>query len=298
MSKIRVLLVDDEAEFAHLMSARLGMRDIESRVALSGAEALRMVREDAPDVMLLDLRMPGIDGMEVLERMKTEHPAVEVVVLTGHGSDRERREAHRRGASAYLEKPADLARVLEAIQTAWKKGVRAVQKSMEHVERDLAAAALAEANAPELARGMLEQPEPTAPAPARAADAGAGPALKVLLVDDEEDFVRTMAERMAMRDLGGAVALSGQQALDMLAGDIPDVMVLDLKMPGLDGMEVLRRVRRSHPDVAVVILTGHGSDADREEAVRLGACEYLQKPVDINRLMDAVRRAGRARRPS
>jgi DNA-binding NtrC family response regulator len=300
MSKIKVLLVDDEADFVHLMAARIAVRDMESRVALTGAEALRMVQDEAPDVMVLDLRMPGIDGMQVLERVKTEHPGVEVIVLTGHGSDVEKQEARRLGAAAYLQKPADTIQLLEAIHAAWRKGVRIVRDAAAEVDRSLAAAALAEANAPDLARGMLERPAPApgaegAQAAPRAA-AGREPALKVLFVDDEEDFVRTMAERMALRDLGGEVAVSGQQALDKVASDVPDVMVLDLKMPGLDGMEVLRRVKRSHPGVEVIIMTGHGSDADREEALRLGAIEYLQKPVDLAQLMDAVRRAGRARR--
>jgi DNA-binding NtrC family response regulator len=120
--------------------------------------------------------------------------------------------------------------------------------------------------------------------------------LKVLLVDDEEDFVRTMADRMEMRELGSDVALDGEQALQMLEDDIPDVMVLDLRMPGLDGMEVLKRVKKKYPEVEVIIMTGHGSDQDEDEARRLGAFAYLQKPVDITELMDTVKRAGRARR--
>lgn len=120
--------------------------------------------------------------------------------------------------------------------------------------------------------------------------------IKLLLVDDEEEFVRTMAERMAMRDLGGQVALSGSEALEMVSRDPPDVMVLDLRMPGMDGMEVLRQVKRLHPTVEVVIMTGDGSDQDEEEARRLGAFAYLRKPVDINELVDAVRQAGEAHR--
>jgi DNA-binding NtrC family response regulator len=117
----------------------------------------------------------------------------------------------------------------------------------------------------------------------------------VLFVDDEEDFVRTMAERMEMRDLGGDVATSGQQALQMLEDDVPDVMVLDLLMPGIDGMEVLRRVKKTFPQIEVIIMTGHGSDKDEAEARRLGAFEYLRKPVDIEHLMETVRNAGHAR---
>jgi DNA-binding NtrC family response regulator len=114
---------------------------------------------------------------------------------------------------------------------------------------------------------------------------------KVLMVDDEEDFVKTLAERMEMRDLSPDVALNGEQALQRVQDDVPDVMVLDLKMPGIDGMEVLRRVRKAYPMVQVIILTGHGSDKDEEEARRLGAFAYLQKPVDMERLIKTMRAA-------
>lgn len=118
--------------------------------------------------------------------------------------------------------------------------------------------------------------------------------IKVLLVDDEENFVRTLAERMAMRDAGATVALNGEEALQMVsAGEVPDVMVLDLRMPGIDGMEVLRRVKKAYPQVQVIVLTGHGTEKDEEEARRLGAFEYHKKPVDIDILVRDIRRAFR-----
>jgi len=104
-----------------------------------------------------------------------------------------------------------------------------------------------------------------------------------------------MAERMEMRDLGSEVALTGEEALAMLEEELPDVMVLDLRMPGMTGMEVLARVKEAHPQVEVIILTGFGSEKDEEEARRLGAFDYLRKPVDINDLMSTIRRAGRSR---
>jgi DNA-binding NtrC family response regulator len=114
---------------------------------------------------------------------------------------------------------------------------------------------------------------------------------KVLMVDDEEDFVKTMAERMAMRDLTPELALSGEEALQQIQEDVPDVMVLDLKMPGIDGMEVLRRVRKAYPNVQVVVLTGHGSEKDEAEARRLGAFAYLQKPVEMDKLVRTLKDA-------
>ena len=140
------------------------------------------------------------------------------------------------------------------------------------------------------------QEEETTPAPTpRELDTSAR-GLNVLFVDDEEDFVRTMAERMEMREVGSEVALSGTQALQMLESEIPDVMVLDLRMPGLDGIEVLRQVKDTYPQVEVIIMTGHGSERDEEEARKLGAYDYLRKPVDINDLMEIIKNAGASRR--
>lgn len=107
---------------------------------------------------------------------------------------------------------------------------------------------------------------------------------KVLLVDDEREFVQTLSERLQMRDMGSAIAYDGESALNLVEADEPDVMILDLKMPGIDGIEVLKKVKASRPNIEVIILTGHGSDADRDICMKLGAFAYLQKPVDIEEL--------------
>ncbi len=114
---------------------------------------------------------------------------------------------------------------------------------------------------------------------------------RVLLVDDEREFVQTLSERLEMRDVGSAVAYDGESALQIVKDDEPDVMILDLKMPGIDGIEVLRRVKATNPHVEVIILTGHGSDADCETCMELGAFAYLQKPVDIDALSETLKRA-------
>ena len=114
---------------------------------------------------------------------------------------------------------------------------------------------------------------------------------KVLLVDDEREFVQTLSERLLMRDMGSAVAYDGESALDMVKEEEPEVMILDLKMPGIDGIEVLRRVKKTNPEIEVIILTGHGSEPDREVCMKLGAFAYLQKPVDIDVLSDTLKRA-------
>ncbi len=117
--------------------------------------------------------------------------------------------------------------------------------------------------------------------------------IKLLLVDDEENFVNTLAERMKMRDVPSKVVFNGEQALEAIRTETPDVMVLDLRMPGIDGMDVLRKVRKTHPNVQVIILTGHGTDLDEEEAKKLGAFHYHKKPIDIDELLSTVKKAYR-----
>ncbi|MFP4624461.1 MAG: response regulator [Gemmatimonadota bacterium] len=303
MSTIKLLLVDDEADYVRAMAERLALRDVDSQVALSGEEALRAVDEDEPHVMVLDLRMPGIDGMEVLERVKREHPHVQVIVLTGRGSEADEAAARELGAFEYLEKPTDTGELLDTIRSAWTKALDLVKQSGKQFTRSMTAAAAAEGGA-DLALEYMEEEEAADAAEESAASAASAAeseaSLKVLYVDDEEDFVQTLAERMRMREVGGDVALGGEEALEMLELETerPDVMVLDIQMPGLDGLEVLRRVKRQYPEIQVVILTGHGSKKDEAEARRLGAFDYLRKPVEIEELMETVRRAARAPRTS
>jgi len=114
---------------------------------------------------------------------------------------------------------------------------------------------------------------------------------KLLLVDDEREFVQTLSERLLMRDVGSAVAYDGESALDMIRADEPEVMILDLKMPGIDGIEVLRKVKETRPGIEVIILTGHGSEEDHKTCMELGAFAYLQKPIDIDVLTRTLKQA-------
>jgi two-component system, OmpR family, response regulator CpxR len=116
---------------------------------------------------------------------------------------------------------------------------------------------------------------------------------KILLVDDEREFVQTLSERLQNRSMETAIAYDGEEALSSVASNEPEVMVLDLKMPGIDGLEVLRRVKQEHPDVEVIILTGHGSEREEALARELGAFAYLEKPVNIDVLADTMKAAYR-----
>ena len=120
--------------------------------------------------------------------------------------------------------------------------------------------------------------------------------IKILLVDDDQEFINALSERLEMRDLKSNTALDGAQALKFVGDREPDIVILDLNMPAINGMDVLRSVRRSYPHVQVIIQTGHGNDLDEAEARELGVFDYLKKPVDIELLVDRIRAAAKAMR--
>ena len=118
----------------------------------------------------------------------------------------------------------------------------------------------------------------------------------VMLVDDEVPFVETMTKRLAKRDLTIISAFSGQEALDTLSTHRnTDVVILDVKMPGMDGLETLTEIKKLYPLIEVIMLTGHGTIESAIDGMRLGAYDYLMKPCEIDQLMLKVGEATRKR---
>lgn len=114
----------------------------------------------------------------------------------------------------------------------------------------------------------------------------------VLLVDDEVPFVETMTKRLGVRDLTVLTAFSGLEALEKLEKEKSvDVIVLDVKMPGMDGIDTLREIKARYPLVEVVMLTGHGTIETAIEGMKLGAFDYLLKPTNIDQLMAKIQEA-------
>ena len=118
-------------------------------------------------------------------------------------------------------------------------------------------------------------------------------AIRVLLVDDEQDFVETMQKRLAVRRLEVRMANSGPAALEELALGPVDVVVLDVKMPGMDGIEAIRVIKEKHPLVEVILLTGHANLEASLEGMARGAFDYLLKPVGIDELVYKIEDAYR-----
>ena len=119
----------------------------------------------------------------------------------------------------------------------------------------------------------------------------------VLLVDDEVPFVEAMARRLKKRDVNIATSFSGLEALDVLSEDSSiEVVILDVKMPGMDGIETLSEIRKKFPLQEVIMLTGHATVETGIEGMKLGAFDYLMKPCDMDVLMEKVKEASAKKR--
>ena len=118
---VKILIVDDEKDFVEMFSLRLTRQGEKVSAAYSGQEALDLLENTNIDVVILDIRMPGMDGIETLKKIKANHPLVEVILLTGHGSTETAVEGMKEGAFDYLMKPADFEDISEKLANAWKR---------------------------------------------------------------------------------------------------------------------------------------------------------------------------------
>jgi DNA-binding response OmpR family regulator len=115
--------------------------------------------------------------------------------------------------------------------------------------------------------------------------------MKILLVDDEREFVTTLAERLELRNMNVSIAMDGETALGIVENNPPQVVVLDVMMPGLGGLEVLEKIKAMDSKIQVILLTGHGETKDGIRGMQLGAFDYLIKPIDIDELIKKLNEA-------
>jgi DNA-binding response OmpR family regulator len=114
---------------------------------------------------------------------------------------------------------------------------------------------------------------------------------KILIADDEEEFASTLATRLELRGYSTRIVHSGEATLEAITSQVPDLLLLDLQMPDLDGLEVLAKLRENHKELKVIILTGHGSFSLGNQGMALGAIDYIIKPVELSLLLKKITEA-------
>jgi len=257
LETIRVLLVDDELDFLASTAKALERRGFKVTQAASAREALAIMENRTPvDVAVLDVRLPDGDGHELFLELKKMNPQLQAIILTGNRDEYKRFSLSHKGLYDYLDKPCDVDLLARVITAAHQE---------DQTER-------------------IDEPAGTG-------EASESAPVRVLLIDDEADFLESLSRILTRRGMIVHTAISGDEGLRILDREPVDVTVLDLKMPGLSGMEVFEQIKRKRPEVEVIMLTGHATVDSGIEGVRQGAADYLLKPTEPEALIERIRHA-------
>ena len=272
MNPRRALIVDDDPALLQALPESLGLRMSEVTVdtADSAAVALDRIASLDYDAIVTDIKMPGMDGLALLTEIRKQRPDTPILIITGHGEHALATRALRSGAYDFIQKPIDrdyfVASLRRAIRARELNGqVRDRQLALERCAREL------EQIAEKLGREQA----------------------CMLLVDDDPALLQALPETVCLRMKGLTVdtADSAAAAIDLIDALDYDVIVTDIKMPGMDGLALLAESRKRRPETPVLMITGHGEHELVVEALRSGAFDFIQKPIERDHFVASLRRA-------
>ncbi len=276
MTALHILIVDDDPALLQALpeALRLRMNGVMVDVADSGAAALDRIAALDYDVIVTDIKMPGMDGLALLAEIRLRQPDTPTLMITGHGEHDLAVQALRGGAYDFVQKPIDRDSFVASLYRAIRAHalVRRVKERQSALER---------------CASELEQ---------IAEKLGSEQAC-VLIVDDDPALLQALPEALRLRMNGVTVdvADSAAAALDEIGARDYDAIVTDIKMPGMDGLALLAEIRGRQPDTPILMITGHGEHDLAVQALRGGAYDFVQKPIDRDFFVASLYRAIRAR---
>lgn len=231
---MKILVVDDDRRIVKTTCDILKIKGHEAIAAYTGEEGVEMVKTEAPDCVLMDIRMPGISGVEALRQMKAISPSLPVVLVSAYATGEVVEEAKRAGAYAVLSKPLNFQMVLSFL-------------SLLHKEEN------------------------------------------ILVVDDDPAFGKTLKDILVLRGYQVETETEPEKVMDHL-NNYKLVVVLDLKLGDVNGVEVLKRIQAKYPNKPVVMMTGYRQEmgASIEKANEIGAYTVLYKPFETDALLHLI----------
>jgi len=240
--KQKVLVVDDDRRMVKTICDILRVKGHHPHPAYSGEEAVNRVREEEFDCVLMDLKMPGIDGVEALKLIKEAAPDLPVVLMSAYATDCQAEEASRQGAYAVLTKPIDVQIVLSFL-------------------------------------ALLRKEE------------------SILIVDDDPMFCKTLKDILQARGYLVETETDPDSVLGLMEVNYELLVVLDLKLGGADGGDLLKDIRGRYPTKPVVLVTGNRGEsaASIEKGMRIGAYTCLYKPLQIEKLVAIIEETSRGK---
>ena len=241
-----VLIVDDDKIIREQLRKTLKRGFFEVFLAGDGKTALEIFLREEIDILLLDIKLPDMDGLEVLEKVKEGKPDCEVIVITGFGTMEIAIQSLRRGAIDYIEKPIEADELSAALGRAQEKLAEKKQLSYKNT---------------------------------------------LLVIDDEEETAKRLKAFLEKEGYESFSALNGKEGLNIIEDNKIDVVITDIKMDDMDGIEVLRRAKRMYKDIEGIMITGYSDQELAIKSLRAGAIDYITKPVNLDELLFSVKRA-------
>ncbi len=249
-----ILIANSDHRFSQTLKNVLSAYGHEIVMARTGEEAVQRFEERAPDLVLLDLVLLGLSGLDTLVKLKARAPRLPVVVVTGDVTAEVENRAREMGVIDVLRKRLSMDVIMQAVN-----------------------------------RALQEVGKPAKAAPASVASAGGAPKpATILVVDDEKEICDLVGEFLGRRGYRVKTAYGGKAALASVKQEPPDLVLLDIYMPDLNGVEVLRRLVESKFAGGVIMLTASQEEPLLKTALDLGAFDVLNKPVDLEQVELAV----------
>ena len=233
-SQPRIMVVDDEPDMCTILQEIFQDEGYAVETAADGYQALSLAKSSTFDLIFLDIKMPGINGVDTYREIKQFRPDAVVVIMTGFALEDLIKQALEEGAYAVIYKPFAMEQILDIVQAVLKTAV-------------------------------------------------------ILVVDDRKDDREALRAILEDAHYGVFEAEDGWQAISMALERHYQVVLMDLRMPGLDGIETCRRIRQADPEVKVIFVTGYEVESFTNEALHQGAYNVLAKPVDVDQMLSLIR---------
>ncbi len=234
MKKTNILIVDDEIDLLETLGDIFESKGYNVTMVEDGIKALELLKKKYFDIVLMDLKMPGISGVESFKEVKNLHPSAAIIMMTAGSIKEEIREAVGAGVDAVVDKPFNVKKLVATIES------------------------------------ILERP-------------------LILVVDDRGEDRETLRDILVDRNYRAFVAKNGYEAIDIVRKSDFDIILLDIRMPGMDGMEVLEVVKEIKPNIGVVMMTGYSSEGLAGKSLEKGAYTCLYKPfLDMEKLLRVI----------
>ena len=236
----KILIVDDELRQANILKKLLSHDGYKVYISINGHNALETFYKIHPQIVLLDIRIPEIDGIDLLKKIQNSFIDTEVIILTGHGDIKTAVKTIKQGAYGYLLKPVNYFTLKNEIKNALRR---------YHVKK------------------------------------------KILLIDDDEIFRKRVEKILSLDNYEIHLAENAAEGFEILNNQSIDIVLLDLKLPDCDGMNVLKQIKNKYRYIEIIIITGYGQISFAVKAMTEGAFSYIQKPVEYDELIINIKNA-------